>query len=104
MYGNNGRLTEAIALFERAIKANPDYVQSYNNLGVAYGKAGREDDALEYLLKAVEVDPSGEMGYWNLCKIYLQRKRYAEAAEYYEQAARMGFFNPELKKAIDSCR
>ena len=42
---NMGKLDQAIKYYKKAIKINPGYQESYNNLGVVYNNLSRYDDA-----------------------------------------------------------
>ena len=41
-----GKLAEAVALYNKAVSAKPDYAEAWLNLGNAYGKMGRFADAI----------------------------------------------------------
>jgi tetratricopeptide (TPR) repeat protein len=43
--------------FRKVLEQNPDHVQSYGNLGLAYASLGRKAAALESLDKALALDP-----------------------------------------------
>ena len=55
--GKQGNLDTAIELFRQAIKLDPGYAESYNNLGFAYYRKGNISLALDYFKEATEVDP-----------------------------------------------
>ena len=55
-----GRYSEAAEMFGRALKQNPDHVQSYGNLGLCLAGLGRKADALASLDRALELDPTYE--------------------------------------------
>ncbi len=45
----------AVALYEKAIKENPDNMEAYSSLAVAYIRLGEENNSLEYFEKATEI-------------------------------------------------
>lgn len=47
----------AIRLFERVLMVDPNHVQSYGNMGLAYAYLGKTDRALECFDKALTLDP-----------------------------------------------
>jgi tetratricopeptide (TPR) repeat protein len=47
----------AVEGFRKVLEQNPDHVQSYGNLGLAYAGLGRKAAALECLDKALALDP-----------------------------------------------
>ena len=53
----SGRRTEAIALFDRAIEADPGYVSAHFNRANALRQEGRADDAIESYRRAVALEP-----------------------------------------------
>ena len=54
-----GKKEEAIPLYKKAIELNPNYVEAYNNLGVACFETGRREDAIAALFKkALEINPN----------------------------------------------
>ena len=40
-----GRLQEAAAAYQHALRSRPDYAEAYNNLGVALKEHGKLDEA-----------------------------------------------------------
>jgi protein O-GlcNAc transferase len=51
---------KAVEGFKKVLEGNPDHVQSYGNLGLAYSKLGQKANALECLDKALALDPGYE--------------------------------------------
>lgn len=79
---HEGRMGEAIEIFERLRRDRPDMSEPWNNLAVLYAAEGRFDEARETLLTAIERWPSA-IGYANLGDIYstLARHAYGRARE-----------------------
>jgi tetratricopeptide (TPR) repeat protein len=48
----------AVEGFSRVIRENPNHVQSYGNMALAYAGLGRKADAMKCFDKALELDPS----------------------------------------------
>ncbi|MFH1995472.1 MAG: tetratricopeptide repeat protein [Candidatus Omnitrophota bacterium] len=65
-YGQSGKIDEAISLFHEAEELDPDYAETYNNLGFAYYRKGDIVRAEEYFSKALEKDPLHEKARVNL--------------------------------------
>jgi tetratricopeptide (TPR) repeat protein len=61
-----GMTDEAIYEYKKALKINPNYVDSHYNLGLAYYKKGMTDEAISEYKKAIEIDPDFEEAYGNL--------------------------------------
>lgn len=53
-----GRIDEAIAEYESALRARPDYSEALFNLGLALAKRGRFDEAIARYEAALRLDPS----------------------------------------------
>ncbi|PKK91767.1 MAG: hypothetical protein CVV64_03640 [Candidatus Wallbacteria bacterium HGW-Wallbacteria-1] len=80
--GQAGSLEGAIAFLNMAIKADPTFVNSYIDIGVALGKAERMDEAVEALKKSLEVAPDHPSAHCNLAMAYLRRAAvYAKSNE-----------------------
>ena len=52
-----GRVPEAIQIFEKALRITPDDAEGHNNLGTALGQAGRIPEAIEHLQQALRIKP-----------------------------------------------
>jgi len=61
-----GDLRNAAILFNEAIKLDPGYAESYDNLGFVCYKKGDYRKAKEYYEKALQLDPSRERTRANL--------------------------------------
>ena len=57
---------EALARFERAVEARPDYGEAHNNMGVVLDYLGRFTEALEHYRQAVAINPDSFMAHSNL--------------------------------------
>ena len=63
-----GNLDQAIVYYQEALKANPHFAQTLNNLGVIYTMLGKLDEAYQYCKRAVEVNPAYSEAYNNLVR------------------------------------
>lgn len=52
-----GRLAEALAIFELNVRVHPHYTNGWDSLGEAYVEAGRRDDAIAAFRRALAIDP-----------------------------------------------
>ena len=75
---HEGRIGEAIEIFERLRRDHPGMSEPWNNLAVLYAAEGRFDDARETLVTALARRPSA-IGYANLGDIYSTLARHAHA-------------------------
>jgi len=85
-YVEQGRLDEAIAEFEEAIRLDPDHADAHVNLGTAYHQQGKFEEAIAELQVAVELEPDDATAYRNLGTAYGEQGQAEEAAAAYEKA------------------
>jgi tetratricopeptide (TPR) repeat protein len=52
-----GKLPEAVAQYEQALRIKPDYVDAHFNLGLALEKLGRTPEAIEHYQQALKLRP-----------------------------------------------
>ena len=53
----NGKTTEAIQHFDRAIRLKPDYADAHRKMGVALAQLGKLDEAIDQYEQAVRLNP-----------------------------------------------
>jgi len=63
---DEGKKTEAVALYEQVIQLSPDWSVPYYNLGLLYKYDCQWEKSFYYNQKAVELAPDEEAGWWNL--------------------------------------
>ncbi|MDD5091148.1 MAG: tetratricopeptide repeat protein [Candidatus Wallbacteria bacterium] len=78
-----GKEKDAVTYLEKAIQANPDYLDAYLSLGKLHS-ARNPAKAVEMYLKAMELDGSNLEVMENLAGLYLKSKQYANARKYYQ--------------------
>lgn len=84
----DGQIPEAIAHYEAALAAKPDFAMAHYNLAVALTLLGKKDEALPHLEAAVRHQPDYVEALVNLGGVYRQAGRIPEAARQYETALR----------------
>lgn len=75
---------EAVSLFERVLKEDPQYAPWQVNLATALKSAGRTEEAIALLRKAIAQDPSLEPAYRRLGEIMRERKSPKELRAVFE--------------------
>jgi tetratricopeptide (TPR) repeat protein len=85
----NGRLDEAIVWFQEAIRAQPDYYEPHNCLGIALSGRGRYKEAEAAFRKAIELDPTFAILHRNLGVALYNQRRHKEAEAEYREAIRL---------------
>ena len=82
-------LNEAIETYERAVKQDPDYAISHNNLGCAYDDLGEFDLAEVWFKKAIRVQNDYKEAYNNLGVAYIHLEDFEEAITSIEKAIQL---------------
>ncbi len=89
LYSKMGRLDEAVAQYERALKAEPKNARVHVNLAAVLKNQGRFDDAISHCKIALDIDPKDAMAHNNLgASLEAQGKLFA-AMSHYEQAVEL---------------
>ena len=88
-----GNLEEAIEVYKKAIFLNPDYADTYNNMGITLKEQGKLDEALTALNKALSIDPDNAEAYYNIGNALKEQGYLEEAIEAYTKALSV---NPDL--------
>lgn len=89
-FQEQGRIDDAIASYQKAIAADPNYVEPYNDLGVVYELKGWQDKAIQAYKKTLELDPSYLAAYSNLAALYEQKGDLKTAAIYWKKRIKYG--------------
>jgi Flp pilus assembly protein TadD len=87
--GLAGRVSEAIAHCEEAVRLKPDYADARFNLANALSQAGRTEEAIGQYELALRLDPGRAWAHFNLAVGLAGAGRASEAIEQYEQAIRL---------------
>jgi len=83
---DQGRLTEAGELLQRAVTLRLDFAAAYVNLGEVYSRQGNPVLAKEHFLKALKFDPTNAPANSKLGLIYATEKKLDEAVHYFRAA------------------
>lgn len=92
----NGDFSGAADHLEKALRADPKFVEAHNNLGASYMQLERYKDAIAQFEAAVALDAKMEAPYRNMSLSLFLMQRYPEAEAAARQALRL---NPEHKGA-----
>lgn len=80
---------KAIELFQRALKADSNYFEPYNNLGILLNQYGRTDEAIPLYRKAEKLKPGHSDTYNNLATALQAQGKYEEALEYFNKSMQL---------------
>lgn len=78
---NEGRLSEACALYGDAVKAAPGYAKAHVNLGVGLEAAGDADGAVRSYEAALAVDAGDAYANYNLANLLYRRSEFERAGQ-----------------------
>ncbi len=93
---NAGKVGEAVAHFEQAVRIDPDYYDAYTDLGVALARMGRIEEAIQRYEQVLQIKPDFVEAHTDLGIALTQLGRIEEAIAQYEQALRI---NPDSAEA-----
>lgn len=86
-YLQRGEYKKALDKLHRAKNADPDYLPTYNMLGVLYQQIGEKEKAEKHYLKALRLYASDPATLNNYGQFLCQEKRYDEASKVFSKAA-----------------
>ncbi len=85
LFAGTGQYENAVAEFERAVKAEPTNDDAYRGLAIAYERLGKLSDAETTYRRAIDLRPNYWAGYNWLGAFYQNHSRYSEAAAMFEK-------------------
>jgi tetratricopeptide (TPR) repeat protein len=100
-YAQKGDMEEAIKLYEKVLKLNPNFAPAYNNLGLAYREIGLDPvEVAWYFKNAIDVDPKFEDAYINLGKSYYGLGHFDLAEHYTLKALELNPSSAQAKLSL----
>nr|MCS5659639.1 tetratricopeptide repeat protein [Dehalococcoidia bacterium] len=94
-----GKLQEAVQVFDKAIQLKPDYVEAFNNRGNTLKNLGQLDEALKNYDRAIQLKPDYVEAY-NNCGIALKKLgQLDEALKNYDKAIQL---KPDYAEAYNN--
>ena len=84
-----GRIEEAIAQYEQALRINPDYAQAHCALGMALAQAGKPQEAIREYEYALQLEPDFADAHVSLGVALEKLGRLEDAIRHYEEALRI---------------
>lgn len=83
---HEGKLTEAIAKYDEALRLNPDDEDTHFNLAIALARAGRNEEAKQHYEEALRILPEYAEVHNNLGNLLMKENEFAEAMAHFEAA------------------
>jgi tetratricopeptide (TPR) repeat protein len=97
-YFADGDLEKAIETYKSAIALDPDYVDAWHGLAMAYNDSQRYDEAIEAGKRLCELTPDDILAHTSLSRFYQAANRIPEA-EAEGAKARMLDWKRQLKES-----
>jgi tetratricopeptide (TPR) repeat protein len=85
-YFERNQFQQAIMAYEKALKLNPNDVDTYNDLGLALYYTGKSDRAVQTLRKGTEINPSFQRIWLSLGFVLVSIEKNEEAKEPLQKA------------------
>jgi tetratricopeptide (TPR) repeat protein len=98
-YHAKGKMSEAMAHFQKALRIEPNQASVHSSLGVFYLEMGQVSESLAHLQTALEIEPNFADAHYNLGNTYLQMGRAGEALVHYNKALEI---NPNDIEALNN--
>lgn len=98
-----GKLTEALALEQKAAQINPKSADPHLAMTAIYQQLGNSQLALAEAELAVKLSPSSGNAHYNLATVYYSRKQLANALAEYQKAMTLGKGDVHAQRAIAQC-
>jgi tetratricopeptide (TPR) repeat protein len=105
-YSFQGRYRDAIRECKRAIEADPDLGNPYNDIGVYLTEEGRYDEAIGYLRRALLAKRYEALHYphYNLGRAFEKKGWWREAITEYQEALRINSEYPLAERSLAKLR
>ena len=84
-----GKLTEALALFDKVLASRPEFWKAHINAGVALLENGRLDEATDRFNKALQLNAKSSDAHANLGAVLLQKDQLDEAMTHLGEAIKL---------------
>jgi tetratricopeptide (TPR) repeat protein len=101
---NSGRIQEAAAAFDEAVRSGPQQVMVLLGAGVTARLQGRNDDARRFLVDALKLEPSLTPASLLLGSVLYQTGDLDGAIDTYQRALALDPKNPQLARQLEAWR
>jgi tetratricopeptide (TPR) repeat protein len=99
IYGEQGRLEEALQEYLIVLSLQPDDIEAHNNLGTVYGKQGRLEEAVREYLAVLKLKPGQIETHYNLGNVYKLMGLKDEARKQFEMVLKL---DPDFNQAQEA--
>src|SRR5499427_444852 len=99
LLARQGKFTEAIEQYERALRLKPDEAEAYTNLGGVLARQGKLTEAVQNCERALQLEPDYAEAYYNLAVALAAQGKLPEAVKNYERALQL---KPDYAEACNN--
>ena len=96
---SQGKLSEAITCYQKAVQQHPEYAEAFNNMGIAYKNQNLLVAAVVCYRQALKVKPGYAAACNNLGNAHREQGKLNEAKRWYQKALR---FKPDFAEAYNN--
>ena len=96
---NEGKLDQAIELFNQSLAVKENHAETHNKLAVALSQKGRLGEAMEHYATALRLEPNHAEAHSNLATALAMQGDFKNALEHFRAACRL---NPNLLASANS--
>ena len=86
---SQGKLTEAVREYRRALEFDDDHAEAHNNLAVALAASDELNEAIDHFRRVVELKPDYAQGHLNLGNALIAQCKLDEAIHHYRRAVEL---------------
>ncbi len=86
LQGEAGQVDASLESYQRALRIDPDYVESLNDLALAYSTAKQRPKSVETYQRALKINPNYPIVWNNLGSELIRVREYPKAIEAYQRA------------------
>lgn len=91
---NRGKIREAVAFYQKAVKLNPEDEEGHFNLAFAMSKLGRTNDAVFHYSEALKILPDYAEAHNNLGNLLVNQGKFNEAIQHFSASLKLAPENP----------
>jgi tetratricopeptide (TPR) repeat protein len=100
MLMQQGAISEAEEVLQRALELDEALVHAHNNLGIVYSVQGRTSDAVRHLNRALELRPNESRVHYNMGMAYLNMELAEPAANSFRRALELDPKDEEARSKL----
>ncbi len=101
-FAGSGKIEEAAACFEEAVRLRPDYADAHYNLADALGRLGKRDEAIPHFREALKIPPADADAHNRIGVSLVRLGRDEEALAHFREALRIRPGDGDAKTNLDA--